>query len=76
MFNYSTINTFEKEQSSAEKAINKYIASVREELDLDKLITQEEFRLESANRSLKGAPATKSEVEKIYDEFLTVRGRK
>ncbi|MBA7571185.1 hypothetical protein ES708_12943 [subsurface metagenome] len=76
MFNYSTINTFEKKRSSAENAINRYIASVREELDLDKLITQEEFKLESANQPLKRTSEPKSEAEKIYDDFLLARGRK
>ena len=78
MFNHLTINSFEKERSSVENITNRYIESVREDLDLDKLITQEEFKLESepASRSLKESSAPKSEVEKIYDEFLTVRGRK
>lgn len=76
MFNHSIINSFEKERSSVENATNRYIESVREDLDLDKLITTEEFKLESASQSLKKASATKSEVEKIYDEFLTVQGRK
>ena len=76
MFNHSVISSFEKERSSAENAISRYIESVREDLDLDKLITQEEFKLESAIQSLKEDSASKSEVEKIYDEFLTVRRRK
>ena len=76
MFNHSIINSFEKERSSVENATNRYIESVREDLDMDKLITQEEFKLESANQSLKEVSASKSEVEKIYDEFLTVRGGK
>ena len=76
MFNHSVINTFEKEQSSVENRINQYISSVREDLDLDKLIAREEFKLESTNVSLKEVSAPKSEVEKIYDDFLLVRGRK
>ncbi len=76
MFNHSIINTFEKEQSGAENAINRHIESVREDLDLDKLISQEEFKLESTNESLKESPASINEVQKIYDDFLTVRGRK
>jgi len=75
MFNYSIINTFEKEQSSVENTINQYISSTREDLDLDKLIAREEFKLES-NNSLKEASMPKSEAEKIYDDFLLVRGRK
>jgi len=75
MFNHSVINTFEKEQSSVENKINQYISSVREDLDLDKLIAREEFTLES-NNSLKEASTPKSEAEKIYDDFLLVRGRK
>jgi hypothetical protein len=75
MFNHSVINTFEKEQSSVENRINQYISNVREDLDLDKLIAREEFKLESKD-SLKEASTTKSEVEKIYDDFLLVRGRK
>jgi len=74
LFNLSVINTFEKEQSSVENTINRYIGSVREELDLDKLIAREEYMLESANNSQIEVP--KSEVEKIYEEFLTTRGRK
>ena len=75
MFTHSVINTFEKEQSSAENKINQYISSIREDLDLDKLIAREEFKLESKD-SLKEASTTKSEAEKIYDDFLLVRGRK
>ncbi|MBY8987938.1 MAG: hypothetical protein KGD61_05745 [Candidatus Lokiarchaeota archaeon] len=74
LFNHSIITTFEKEQSSAENTINRYIKSVREELDLDKLIAREEYDLESTNNSQIEVP--KSEVEKIYNEFLTTRGRK
>ena len=78
MFNHSIINSFEKEQSSVENATNRYIESVREDLDLDKLITTEEFKLESTNKVIKERKNStpKNEVEKIYDEFLTVRGRK
>ncbi len=75
MFNHSVINTFEKEQSSVENKINQYINSVREDLDLDKLIAREEFKIESKD-SLKEASTPKSEAEKIYDDFLLVRGRK
>jgi len=75
MFNHSIINTFEKEQSSVENKINQYISSIREDLDLDKLIAREEFKLELKD-SLKEALTSKSEAEKIYDEFLSVRGRK
>jgi len=75
MFNHSVINTFEKEQSSVENTINQYIDSTREDLDLDKLIAREEFKLESKD-SLKETLSPKSEVEKIYDDFLLVRGRK
>ena len=74
LFNLSVINTFEREQSSVENTINRYIGSVREELDLDKLIAREEYMLESTNNSQIEVP--KSEVEKIYEEFLTTRGRK
>jgi len=74
LFNLSVINTFEREQSSVENTINRYIGSVREELDLDKLIAREEYMLESKNNSQIEVP--KSEVEKIYEEFLTTRGRK
>ena len=78
MFNHSIINSFEKEQSSVENTTNRYIESVREDLDLDKLITTEEFKLESANKVIEERKTStpKNEVEKIYDEFLTVRGRK
>ena len=74
LFNHSVINTFEKEQSSAENTINRYISSVREDLDLDKLIAREEYELERTSNSQN--EDSKSEVEKIYDEFLTTRGRK
>ena len=76
MFNHSVINTFEKEQSSAKNRIDRYIGSVQEDLDLDKLIAREEFKLESDSQALKEASATKNEVEKIYEDFLLVRGRK
>ena len=76
MFNHSIINTFEKEQFSVENKINQYISSNREDLDLDKLIAREEFNLESTKDSLKEASKPKNEAEKIYDDFLLVRGRK
>jgi hypothetical protein len=47
---------------------------VREELDLDKLIAKEEYELESTINSQNEVP--ESEVEKVYEEFLTSRGRK
>jgi hypothetical protein len=65
---------FEKEHSSAENSVNQYIKSVREELDLDKLIAKEEYELESINDSHIEVP--KSDVEKVYEDFLTSRGRK
>ncbi|NVM16986.1 MAG: hypothetical protein HWN80_04670 [Candidatus Lokiarchaeota archaeon] len=74
LFNHSVITTFEKEQSRAENTLNRYLKSVREELDLDKLIAREEYELESTNNSQSEVP--KSEVEKIYEDFLTTRGRK
>jgi len=74
LFNHSIINTFEREQSSVENTINRYIVSVREELDLDKLIAREEYELESTSDTPSEVP--KNEVEKIYEEFLTTRGRK
>ena len=74
LFNYSVISTFEKEELKRGKCINQYIGSVREELDLHKLIAREEYKLESENDPQSEAP--KSEVEKIYEEFLTTRGRK
>jgi hypothetical protein len=74
LFNHSIINTFEREQSSVENTINRYIGSVREDLDLDKLIAREEYELESTNNSQSEVP--KNEVEKIYEEFLSTRGRK
>ena len=76
MFNHSVINTFEKEQSSVENKINQYISNTREKLDLDKLIAREELKLESIIDPLKEASMPKSEVEKNYDDFLLVRGRK
>jgi hypothetical protein len=74
LFNHSVITTFEKEQSSVEKTINRYISSVREELDLDKLIAKEEFELESTNNTQ--SQVTKSQEEVIYEDFLATRGRK
>jgi len=78
LFNHSVINTFEREQSSVENTINRYIGSVREELDLDKLIAREEYALESTNKSQNNSQieVPKTEVEKIYEEFLTIRGGK
>lgn len=75
-FNHLVITTFEKEQSSVENKLSRYIDSVQEDLDLDKLIAREEFKLESMNDSLKEDSASKSNAEKIYDDFLLVRGRK
>jgi hypothetical protein len=74
LFNHSVITTFETEHSSVENTINQYIGSVREDLDLDKLIAKEEFELESTTNSQTEVP--KSKVNKIYEEFLTTRGRK
>jgi len=74
LFNHSVVSTFDKEQSSVENTINRYIDSVREELDLDKLIAREEYELESTNNSQNEVP--KTEVEKVYEEFLITRGRK
>ena len=74
LFNPSVITTFDKEQSNVENTINRYIGSVREELDLDSLIAREEYELESTNNSQIEVP--KNEVEKIYEEFLTNRGEK
>jgi len=74
LFNHSIITTFEKEHSSVEKTINRYIGSVREKLDLDKLIAKEEYELESAANSQNEVP--ESEARKVYEEFLTSRGRK
>ncbi len=65
IFNHSVINTFEKEESSAENKIKRHVESVREELDWDKLISQEEFKLESASESLKESPTSKREAQKI-----------
>ncbi len=76
MFNHLVITTFEKEQSSVKNRLNQYIVSVRDDLDLDKLIAREEFKLESMNDSLKEDSKPKSNAEKIYDDFLLVRGRK
>jgi hypothetical protein len=76
IFVHSVINTFEKEQSSVENKINRYISNTRENLDLDKLIAREELKLESTIDSLKEAPTPKNEVERIYDDLLLVRGRK
>jgi hypothetical protein len=59
-----------------ENKLSRYIDSVQEDLDLDKLIAREEFKLESMNDSLKEDSASKSNAEKIYDDFLLVRGRK
>jgi hypothetical protein len=74
LFNHTVITTFDKEYSSVENTISRYIKNVREELDLDKLIAKEEFELESTNNSQIQVP--KSEANKIYEEFLSNRGRK
>jgi hypothetical protein len=47
---------------------------VRDELDLDKLIAREEYELEETTNSRNQDP--KSEVNKIYEDFLSSRGRK
>ncbi len=74
LFNHSVISNFDKEHSSVEKTINRYISSVREELDFDKLIAKEEYELDVTSNSQ--IEDSKSDVEKIYEEFLTTRGRK
>lgn len=74
LFNLSVINTFEKEQFAPAEVIKSYIRNVKEEFDLDKLIAQEELEIESTYLKQKIEPG--NEVEQIYREFLTVRGKK
>ena len=54
--------------------IKSYIENAKEEFDLDKLIAQEELELQSTKLQRKNEP--KNEVEQIYEDFLTTRGRK
>ncbi|MFX0073937.1 MAG: hypothetical protein ACFE96_00735 [Candidatus Hermodarchaeota archaeon] len=74
LFIYSVISNFDKEQSSAENTINRYIHSVRDELDLDKLIAKEEYELDETTNSRD--KALTSEATGIYEEFLSTRGKK
>jgi len=74
LFNLSVINTYEKEQNSPGEVINSYIRNSKEKFDLDKLIAQEEYEIESSYLKQKNEP--KNEVEQIYHDFLTVRGKK
>jgi hypothetical protein len=73
LFNHSVINSFEKESASPEKIVSQYIEKARDDLDIDRLIAREEYLVDSENDP-KSIP--KSEVETIYEEFLTTRGRK
>ena len=74
LFNYSVINTFEKEMSSPAEVVQSYIKNAKEQFDLDKLIAQEEMRLESDQLKQKNAP--NNQVEQIYEDFLASRGKK
>lgn len=75
MFNQSVLSNFEKEKFAPAKVIQSYIESSKESFDLDKLIAQEEFEIESANQ-LKRKKKPKSEVGQIFEEFLSSRGKK
>ena len=74
LFNQSVISTFEKEQNTPAEVIKSYIENMKEQFDLDKLIAQEELELQSTKLQRKNEP--KNEVEQIYEDFLTTRGRK
>lgn len=74
LFNQSVVSTFEKEQSTPEKMVNAYITNSKESFDLDRLIAQEEFEIESTQLKRKNKPI--NEGEQIYEEFLASRGKK
>ena len=74
LFNQSVISNFEKVQCAPAEVIQSYIESSKEQFDLDKLIAQEEFEIESSQLERKNEP--KNEVEQIYEDFLSSRGRK
>jgi hypothetical protein len=74
LFNLSVINTFEKAKYAPAEVVKSYIENVKEPFDLDKLIAQEELEIESSQRKRKNEP--KNEVEQIYEDFLSTRGRK
>ena len=74
LFNLSVINTYEKEQFTPGDVINSYIRNANEKFDLDKLIAQEEYEVESTYLKQNNDP--QNEMEQIYQDFLTVRGKK
>ena len=74
MFNQSVLSNFEKEKFTPAEFIQAHINNSKEQIDLDQLIAQEEFEIESAQLKQKSKP--KSEVGQIYEEFLASRGKK
>lgn len=74
LFNQSVLSTFEKEKFAPAEVIKSYIENAKEQFDLDKLIAQEEFEIESAQLKQKSKPI--NEVEQIYEKFLASRGKK
>ncbi len=74
LFNLSVINTFERAQYAPAEVIKSYIENVKEPFDLDKLIAQEELEIETSQIKRKKEP--KNDVEQIYEDFLSTRGRK
>ncbi|MFX0044075.1 MAG: hypothetical protein ACFE8L_14265 [Candidatus Hodarchaeota archaeon] len=70
LFYYQTITTFEQEEHTLQKVINRYIEKNQEPLDLDKFIAEEELKQKS------GQDAPLNEVELIYSKFQKKRSRK
>ena len=74
LFNQSVLSNFEKEKFAPAEVTRSYIENAKERIDLDKLIAQEEFEIESTQLKQKNKPI--NEVEQIYEEFLASRGKK
>jgi len=71
IFYYQTVMKFERERTSPQKMIESFIQTVKEPLDLDKFIAEEQVRTERPKTPSK--PKPKSKVDQIYTEFLETR---
>jgi hypothetical protein len=67
LFYYQTITTFEREEYTAEKIMDKYIQETQEPLDLDKFIAEEE---------LKKKMEIPDEIDLVYSQLQNQRSRK
>lgn len=67
VFYYQTIMKFERARQQPQKLITNYINEIKEPLDLDKFIAEEELKQELPSKS------QHSDIEKIYSQFMEKR---